>query len=247
LDIPTVTSFFWDGRETNLHSVVLQPFTNPVEMGRANFDQVMDQIRQLGDYRPYLQKAFQTEKPSSTQIAIALSAYLHSLPQLPTRYEKYQQGGKDHALSEDELKGLSLFSGKAGCSDCHKLSTFTDNEFHHTGIGFEIAAGRIGELVGKLQQLKQERRPLGVSVLANRDISELGRFSFTQKPSDLGAFRTPSLRNVSRTAPYMHDGSAATMSDALDIEIYYRSLERGKPINLTVEERKCLLEFLNSI
>lgn len=84
-------------------------------------------------------------------------------------------------------------------------------------------------------------------LLTNPDIAELGRFAVTRRPNDLGAFRTPSLRNVALTAHYMHDGSVPTLQAAVEREIYYRSLARGRPINLTVEEQHQLLAFLRTL
>lgn len=89
--------------------------------------------------------------------------------------------------------------------------------------------------------------PAGRLILTDEDIAELGRFASTRKPGDLGAFKTPSLRNVTHTAPYMHDGSVATLEGAVEREIYYRSLARGRPISLTVEEQFQLIAFLNAL
>ena len=77
--------------------------------------------------------------------------------------------------------------------------------------------------------------------------AQLGRFNVTQDPADIGLFRTPSLRGVSHTAPYMHDGSVPTLEDAIDREVYYRSLQAGRPLNLSVEERLNLAAFLQTL
>lgn len=99
-------------------------------------------------------------------------------------------------------------------------------------------------LLGRLEHATRTGQPLGELVLSEREIAELGRFSVTRRPPDLGAFRTPSLRNVARTAPYMHDGSVATLDKAVEREIYYRSLGRGRAVNLTVTEQRQLTAFL---
>jgi cytochrome c peroxidase len=82
---------------------------------------------------------------------------------------------------------------------------------------------------------------------APTDWSSLGRFVVSHQPADIGAFRTPSLRNVAVTAPYMHDGSIASLSEAVDHEIYYRGFTRGNPINLSLSEREALVAFLKTL
>ena len=74
-----------------------------------------------------------------------------------------------------------------------------------------------------------------------------GRFAVSGNPKDMGAFRTPSLRNVARTAPYMHDGSIQTLDAAVEHELYYRGLTTGQPISLTIEERHDLIAFLQAL
>ena len=88
---------------------------------------------------------------------------------------------------------------------------------------------------------------IGDRVATHADEAQLGRFNVTLEPADIGLFRTPSLRGVSHTAPYMHDGSVATLEEAIDREVYYRSLQAGRPLNLSVEDRFDLAEFLKAL
>jgi cytochrome c peroxidase len=83
-------------------------------------------------------------------------------------------------------------------------------------------------------------------ILSDRDIAELGRFVVTLNPADIGKFRTPSLRNVAVTAPYMHDGSVATLSEAVDRELYDHT-QPGRPLILTPKEKQDLVRFLDSL
>ena len=99
----------------------------------------------------------------------------------------------------------------------------------------------------RLARLKESGANLDQALLSDSDIAELGRFAVTFKPSDIGKFRTPSLRNVARTAPYMHDGSVGSLEDAVDLELYYRSAEAGRPLILTPLEKSDLVEFLKSL
>jgi len=88
---------------------------------------------------------------------------------------------------------------------------------------------------------------MGGRIATHAAEAQLGRFNVTQNPADIGLFRTPSLRGVSHTAPYMHDGSVPTLEEAIDREVYYRSLQDGHPLNLSVEERLDLAEFLRAL
>ncbi len=101
-------------------------------------------------------------------------------------------------------------------------------------------------MLKRLDDAKKQGKPIGDVVLSDADVAELGRFAVTRRPLDLGAFRTPTLRNVALTAPYMHDGSIATLREAVEREIYYRSLSRGMAINLTVTEQQQLIAFLGT-
>lgn len=88
---------------------------------------------------------------------------------------------------------------------------------------------------------------MGALVGGNRELAELGHFLVDEAPADINTFRTPSLLNVAITAPYMHDGSVPTLEKAVDLEIYYRSLQSGKPLHLTADERAELLAFLDTL
>lgn len=244
LDAPHTQAFFWDGRETVLQLVVLQPFTNPVEMGLPNTDALLQRIHEDAGYVSTFVKIFD-RPPDTDGISEALTAYLNSLPPTQSRYHRFLNNKA--ILDEDERSGLALFEGKASCAECHQLNSFTDHLYHHTGVGFDKIAGRIAPMILKLDAVRAQGKPIGEAILSDGDLAELGRFSVTRIPSDLGAFRTPSLRNVAMTAPYMHDGSVATLPKAVEQEIYYRSLARGRPISLTVEEQKQLLAFLRTL
>ena len=128
--------------------------------------------------------------------------------------------GDRTALTAEQQAGLQLFRGKANCTACHVGPTFSDERFHNTGI-----AWRDGRLLDE------------------------GRFAVSGKDEDRGAFKTPTLREISRTAPYMHDGSLVTLRDVVD---YY---DRGgnanpvldaelRPLKLTSSEKEALLSFL---
>ena len=251
LDVQVMSTFFWDGRATKLEDVVLQPFTNRVEMGLRNSKELVRLVQQKDAYQELMRQAFGDRTVTESKMKAALSAYLRALPIGRTRYERHMVTPGANLLNHDERAGLDLFIGKAECNACHQISStppsFADNRFHHTGIGFDKVAGNITGMVDKLTTLEQQGLPLGQLILENPQIAELGRFATTRVPSDLGAFRTPSLRNVARTAPYMHDGSVNTLELAVERELYYRGLARGRPISLTVDEQRQLIAFLSTL
>ena len=250
LDVATVETFFWDGREMDLEVVVLQPLTNAIEHGNPDLDAVEETLNSIPEYREQFRRVFRNP-PDAKTTGEALAAYIRSLDRGVTRFERHQSKNDSSPLTHDELAGLALFQGKAKCASCHIIeddtAPLTDGKFHHAGIGFGRIAGNIAMLLDRIREAELRGDAPGHLILGDQEIAELGRFAVTKDPADLGAFRTPSLRNVANTAPYMHDGSVATLSSAIERELYYRSIALGRPITLTVEEQQQLLEFLQTL
>lgn len=164
--------------------------------------------------------------------------------------------GETNALSEAARRGLALFRGKARCTACHPVNTafpfFTDQLYHNTGVAandpaflplLERLRRRLDHPIFPADLKALEEEPGGLS---------LGRFLVTGHPLDIGAFKTPSLRNVEVTAPYLHDGSAATLADVIRFYIQggrgnpYRDWEL-QPISLSESEQHDLIEFLKAL
>lgn len=249
LDVRHIEAFFWDGRERDLTEVVLQPLTNAVEHGNADLPAVVETLRSIPEYRTGFMRAF-GRPPDRENIGQALVEYVLSIDPGTTRLERYLASGEEALLTHDERAGLGLFKGKAGCAGCHVVDNdalLTDRNFHHAGVGFDRIAGGIAPLLQRIDAAERAGLPLGRLALEDPDIAELGRFAATREPAHLGAFRTPSLRNVANTGPYMHDGSVPTLEAAIDRELYYRGIALGRPISLTVEERQQLLAFLHAL
>lgn len=110
-------------------------------------------------------------------------------------------------------------------------------------MGFSRVERNLPQLTTRLDALRHDGHPLGREVLTDPALAELGRFAVTLDPHDLGAFKTPGLRNVALTAPYMHDGSVVTLREA-DLEVYSRGKRGSRQLILTPLERDELVAFL---
>ena len=240
------TAFFWDGRRAALEQAVLEPLTNPVEMGLGDRAQLTERLRAATGVNG---KNLGIRTPD--QAATALAAYLRSIEQSPSDYDRFRDGRDPHTLSPRAQEGLALFAGKARCAQCHALqgtpATLTDHGFHRPGVGIDDVEDQLPQLTTQVMAQSLAGADLGNQIATHRDEAQLGRFNVTHDVADIETFRTPSLRGVALTAPYMHDGSVKTLDEALDREVYYRSLHAGRPLNLSVEERKDLLAFLQAL
>lgn len=251
LNVAFERHFFWDGRRSSLEDQAKDPFINLQEHGFKTHAQVIAIIRADSAYRQAFKQAFSVFPMSITidQVVLAIASYERTLIAADSPFDRYQYGGNKMAMSQAAIRGLNLFEGQAKCVTCHRIDgTFailTDNQFHSLGIGHTRIAPRLAEITTRFVQ--QQNKTIDQSILSDADISELGRFVVTLNPADISKFRTPSLRNVALTAPYMHDGSVATLEDAVDLEIYYHSAESNQPLILTPQERADLIAFLDSL
>ena len=244
-------AFFWDGRRTDLEEAVLDPFTNPTELRLATFEAVVQRLQHqplvISEY--YSAFGGGNKTPTREQVGFALANFVRSLKTGSSAFDLARQGKE--TLSPEAEHGRRLFEGVAGCSECHVVAgnapRFSDGLYHHSGIGNATTSERLPELAREVINASLDANALGPRVLSDEDWSSLGRFAVSLQPADIGAFRTPSLRNVDRTAPYMHDGSIETLSEAIDHEIYYRGFSTGHSTNITSAERRALLVFLQSL
>jgi len=174
---------------------------------------------------PEYRRDFQTvfnAGPSLDNVARAVAAFERTLITPNARFDQYMQGNKK-ALTDQEKRGLVVFFGRGACSECHKGANFTDNLYHNLGT---------------------------TAVKGNPE--DLGRFEITKKEEDRGAFKTPSIRNVTMTAPFMHDGSSATLEDV--VEFYDRGGGDGPikdklifKLSLSIQEKADLVAFLKTL
>ncbi|WP_448130204.1 cytochrome-c peroxidase [Stenotrophomonas rhizophila] len=245
-NLPKGPAFFWDGRETGRAQALTAAFETPAEMGHSSLEPVLQQLEALSDYRSML-----TPPVTREQLASALDAYLESIPATKSAFERAMETGEPRHMTDSAQRGMRLFKGKAQCVACHLMqepaATFTDGKFHYANVGFERIAGNIKVLQASRATQLEAAGSIGQLVLSNTEIAALGRFAATSSPADLAAFRTPALKNVAHTSPYMHDGSVATLEDVVEHELYYRGLATGAPLSLTVEEQADLVAFLHSL
>ena len=185
-------------------------------------EQVLQPIQDPKEMNMTLAEASTRVGLPSGDISRALASYVRSILSGNAPIDRFTNGDRG-ALSSEQRAGLQVFRGKGNCTACHVGPNFTDERFHNTGV-----AWRDGSLLDE------------------------GRSEVTGKPEDRGAFKTPTLREVARTAPYMHDGSLAALDEVVD---YY---DRGgnsnpgldpelRPLKLTASERRSLVAFLHTL
>ena len=240
---------FWDGRALTLEEQAKKPLINPVEMGMSSHDAVVEKVLKIPEYISLFKTVFKTDKITIDHIVQAIATFERTLITINTPFDLFI-AGESGALSDSAKRGWVLFQGKGRCITCHEFNEsypfFTDNKFHNVGVamndkGFEDLA------------LKAASSSADPSVLAHdKESAELGRFLVTREPKDIGAFKTPGMRDIALTAPYLHDGSEKTLESV--VEFYNKGgvpnpyLDGGiRPLNLSDEEKKDLVEFMKAL
>lgn len=225
--------FFWDGRSVDLENQALLPIEDHLEMDDT-WDNVERKLRRHKDYPIRFREAFGISRKTELTrdlVVKAISQFERTLISAQSRYDRIVWA-KDDFPSDEEQRGLELFfieyagnQAHPGCSHCHFNPLFTDNNFHNNGL----------DAVPNLSAFK-----------------DLGRGKITSLLSDNGKFRTPSLRNVALSAPYMHDGRFKNLEEVLD------NYSRGGhgvanedpnivPFLLTAQDKSDLIAFLKML
>ena len=252
------TKLFRDGRENSLETQVWSPIVSPDEMAAPSVGWELAKVRSLPDYLALFERSFPGRGVSVETIGIAIAAYERTLLLANSPFDRWRYGGEKGALSQQEQLGYALFTGKARCSICHLVgeqsALFTDGQFHDTGLAYSNTMSlHIKDFDVRLAEGNFTRRSQeDVQMISNPTPNDLGRFEITQNPKDRWSFKTPSLRNVALTGPYMHDGSLKTLVDVVN---YYNAggfyspnkSDLVKPMELTDEEKQALVAFLNSL
>jgi len=254
LDVARQRSLFWDGRRGRLEDQVLDPLLNPVEHGLADEAQLLARVRVDPRYAAAVRAAYSAavEQVTVAQLGTAVAAFERTLVSGRSPFDRFLAGQRD-AIPEAARMGWVVFDQVAHCTACHVVASaggepplLTDHQFHTVTVGLRRIERKLPELTQRLVRLRGADGAPGRGVLNDPDVAELGRFAVTLDPHDLAAFKTPSLRNVALTAPYMHDGSVATLAAAVELEVYGRGAH-DRPMILTPAERDAVVAFLAAL
>ena len=197
----------------------------------ADPGEIPQRLAQDNSYRASFDAAFDDDEITVERIAMALAAFQRTLKPRHSLWDQVLRDGT-LVLDDRQLRGLHLFRTKAGCANCHNGPLFTDQQFHNIGLTYY-----------------------------GRELEDLGRYNVTGQPADVGRFRTPSLRGLSRTGPYMHNGVFPTLEgivnyynaggarpvpreDQRDDPLFPVTTSLLQPLDLSREEREALTAFL---
>ena len=257
LNVSYLSSLFHDSRESKLEQQIWSPLLAHNEMGNPSIDFVVKSIEANLNYKIAFRKISE-EGITMRTIGEALAAYQHTLVAADSRADRYLYSGEENALSKSEKNGYELFIGKGRCSACHLIQSdsalFTDELAHNTGVGYQKAmTNNDSFFTAKIAQDIDVSYDVDyVSPSAEPPPSDLGKYEITEVPSDRWKFRTPTLRNVELTAPYMHDGSFQTLGDV--VRFYNQGGFNNplldsliKPLSLSETEEEELVSFLRSL
>ena len=215
---------FWDGRADLLEDQAKGPVTNPVEMGVAEIEQAMDKVRAIPGYKPYFDKAFGKDSMTVVNAAKAVGAFERTLITPNSPYDKYVKGDKK-AMTAQQVSGMETFAA-AGCTSCHSGAAFNGPKMAF-GQGFYT----------KFPTFTDNAYDKKYDLSADR-----GREEATGKTADAHMFRVPTLRNITDTAPYFHNGSVNDLSEAV-------ALMANTQLNkdLSDKEVKDIVAFLGAL
>lgn len=230
---------FHDGRVQSLEDQALFPLMSAFEMNQ-NLDFVEEEIRVVPGYVDAFRKVFGGE-PTRERIAMALAAFQRSLVSRNSPLDRYLAGDQS-ALSDDAVQGLGIFRGKGKCAECHYNVSLSDDKFHALHVPENPALMNDPGVVATMRFVaKVYHYP------DYRSLSEdPGRYLLTKDRRDWKAFRTPPLREIARTGPYMHNGVFSTLEEVIDF--FDRGGGAGNrvltPLQLSPTEKKQLMTFL---
>lgn len=215
-------ALLWNGAMPSLEALAWAPILAADEMANASVADVVARVAALPDYAGLFERAFDGTGANKDTLARALASYERSIVSGGSRFDRWWFGGDESAVNAEERRGALLFMFRAGCAQCHKI-----DEKHALFTD------------GKYHNI-------GVGA------SDPGRQEVTGEEADRGKFRTPSLRNVTLTQPYMHDGSLATLEEV--VALYDRGggdapnkAEWIFPLGLSAEDKRALVAFLKTL
>ncbi len=243
---------FWDGRAATLEAQAVGPIANPIEMGNTH-EKAVETVKKIEGYRIQFEKIFKdgvnidnigkaiasferviVTGPSAYDIQEQIRRFekidkedleemIEDDDEFKTQYEMVMKASKENPMSKEAQSGRDLFfSKKVGCTACHVGVNFTDELYHNIGIGMD------------------------------KEKPDLGRFVVTKVEKDKGAFKTPTVRNIELSGPYMHDGATKTLEET--VEIYNKGghpnphlSDKIKKLDLNDQQKKDLVSFMKSL
>jgi cytochrome c peroxidase len=242
-------TMFWDGRAPSLEGQAQGPVQNKIEMGDQSYKEIIERLRGISGYKEQFLKVFGTDV-TLDGMAKAIAAFERTALSGNSVYDKYNAGDPDSPetfkhLTESQKRGMVLFGlrlkeedpfkvdqgllKKANCTACHAGANFTDEMFHNIGVGYDEKLGKFADI-------------------GRWEISPIG----SKYPAEKGAFKTPTIRDITRTGPYMHDGSEKTLEQV--VEYYNKGGNKNpaldadmKPLNLTDAEKADLVAFMKAL
>ncbi len=230
------SQLFWDGRGGSLEQQAMHPIVDPVEMA-FDIPQLLERLNGDATYREQFAQVFGDGAITTERTGQALATFQRTLVK-STRNTPFEQllRGRPQRMTDEQLYGLHVFRTKARCMNCHFGPALSDEQFHNVGLSY----------------------------YARAKYEDLGRYEVTRKPEDVGAFRTPSLRLVMKTAPWMHNGLFVNMEGTLAFynmgmprprpnaqqvndPLFPTTSERLKVLNMDKDELRALRSFLDTL
>jgi cytochrome c peroxidase len=223
------TRFGLDGGALSLAEKATSPFFKANEHGLSGWSELTQKLLSLTFY----DRAFVAHRPPESdrlsdadiraEVESALTAYLRTLSTTPSAFDRWRNG--TGTFTPTQARGFALFVGRAECGRCHIVTKdnapLTDSKAHTGDLTWHALS--VGQRRAVNTRRFQSGRETYEGAEFNRDISALGLFLSTRDPTDIGRWRTPSLRGVAATAPYMHDGGVATLGAAIRVEVGRRA------------------------
>ena len=244
-------ALFHDGREESLEQQIFAPLLAANELGNPSIGSVLQRLRRIPDYVAAFQSAY-GESISINTLSWALADYQRTLVSADSPFDRWHFAGDADAVPSAVKRGFTVFND-SGCAACHLIDEdhahFTDDQFHDVGVPrggiqpiakLQVAPGLVIDVDGDAQAGIAPTKPI-----------DLGRFDSTGRIEDRWKFRTPTLRNVALTAPYMHDGSLPTLGAVVDFfdrgGDHPEADERIQPLGLSEQQKADLVAFLRSL
>ncbi|WP_224368187.1 cytochrome-c peroxidase [Hyalangium versicolor] len=229
INLAWVGELFWDGGVKNLESLSLAPLTHPDELGQADLSALLERLASQPEAVRRFEAAFGPDGLNLSNLLRALAQFQRTLVSADSRYDRWRRGEPGGVLSTQEQEGFALV--QRHCVSCHGSELFTDNAFHNNGLDAQFGSGT--------------------------EVTR-GRGRVTQNAADDGLYKTPTLRNVTRSAPYMHDGRFATLDQVLEhyrhgmvasatLDPFFQRSPVSPGLNLEDREKVAILAFLEAL